>query len=188
MNSDAVHSETRDTESNPTPHISVVCSGNICRSPYGEHKLRALLDQAGWGDKVTVSSSGTLGIVDSGAHSYTVIGAEERGLDLSCHCSQGISRGSIDSTDLLLCMSRGHVNELRELFPEYRDRIFLIGSYPASHLDGPEIGDPIGYELDRFHQVFDEIDQQFERLLPTLISWLSELHCVESGEGPETIS
>ena len=40
-------------------HVTVVCTGNICRSPMGEVILRDLFAEAGLGDAVTVDSAGT---------------------------------------------------------------------------------------------------------------------------------
>lgn len=43
-----------------TPYrITVVCLGNICRSPIGEVVLRHRVEQAGMSDRVTVDSAGT---------------------------------------------------------------------------------------------------------------------------------
>jgi len=39
--------------------IAVVCWGNICRSPMAEFVLRQAFEEAGLGDRVTVSSAGT---------------------------------------------------------------------------------------------------------------------------------
>ncbi len=44
----------------PVPYrITVVCLGNICRSPIGEAVLRARLADAGLADRVQVDSAGT---------------------------------------------------------------------------------------------------------------------------------
>ena len=44
----------------PAPYrITVVCLGNICRSPIGEAVLRARLVDAGLADRVLVDSAGT---------------------------------------------------------------------------------------------------------------------------------
>ena len=45
--------------STPDYRIAVVCWGNICRSPMAEFVLRQAFDDAGLGDRVTVSSAGT---------------------------------------------------------------------------------------------------------------------------------
>lgn len=39
--------------------VVVVCWGNICRSPMGEFILREAFEEAGLGDRVSVSSAGT---------------------------------------------------------------------------------------------------------------------------------
>ena len=44
----------------PPPYrVCMVCSGNICRSPMAEVVLRAMLDDAGLADRVSVDSAGT---------------------------------------------------------------------------------------------------------------------------------
>jgi protein-tyrosine phosphatase len=40
-------------------HITVVCLGNICRSPIGEAVLRSRLDESGLAPRVAVDSAGT---------------------------------------------------------------------------------------------------------------------------------
>lgn len=44
------------------PEILLVCTGNICRSPFMEYTLRDSLDRAGVNDFV-VSSAGTRAVV-----------------------------------------------------------------------------------------------------------------------------
>ena len=39
--------------------VTVVCTGNICRSPMGEFILRERFEEAGLGDRVVVDSAGT---------------------------------------------------------------------------------------------------------------------------------
>ena len=52
--------DPQPTDQAPEPYrVSVVCWGNICRSPMGEFLLREAFEDAGLGDRVVVDSAGT---------------------------------------------------------------------------------------------------------------------------------
>lgn len=137
--------------------VCFVCSGNICRSPMAEVLLVHHLQEAGYGAQVEVISAGTLGIVDHGAAPHAVACAADADLDLGAHRSRGIDESLIESCDLILGMAVEHVTALREAYPDHAGRVYLFGSFPELHLDGPEIDDPVGGELEDFQQTFREL-------------------------------
>lgn len=47
------------SDTHPTYRIVVVCWGNICRSPMAEFVLREAFEDAGLGERVSISSAGT---------------------------------------------------------------------------------------------------------------------------------
>ncbi|MCA8959908.1 MAG: hypothetical protein KDC38_05325 [Planctomycetes bacterium] len=149
-------------------HIGFICSGNICRSPYAEGLLRHLAREKGWGDRLRVSSAGTLGIDDAPADTLTLALAAERGFQLLSHRSRGVSRPYLENCDVVLCMGRSHVEGLREEFPELGARIYLLGSYPHLHLDGDPIPDPVGREVEVFLEVHAAIESALQPVLVDL--------------------
>ena len=54
--------------------VCMVCSGNICRSPYAEVSLRQKLSEAGLDELIEVSSGGTLNI--EGQPAFVALGSE----------------------------------------------------------------------------------------------------------------
>jgi len=50
------------------------------------------------------------------------------GIDISGHRSQEVTRPQAVVQDLILTMTRGHIRQLDELWPEARSRTFTIGS------------------------------------------------------------
>ncbi|MFQ5654504.1 MAG: low molecular weight protein-tyrosine-phosphatase [Planctomycetota bacterium] len=158
-------------------HISFICSGNICRSPYAEALLRDRADEEGWGDQIRVTSAGTLGIQGCPAHATTIACGGKKGLNLVPHRSQCVTEEYLASCDIILGVDRSHVLELRHAFPAHAARVFLYRSYPEPHLDGGEIGDPIGTDEENFRGVFKEIEEG----LPSLLTELRRLLGVEPG-------
>ncbi|MFN0059512.1 MAG: protein tyrosine phosphatase [Planctomycetota bacterium] len=144
-------------------HVSFICSGNICRSPFAEAALRRVAAQEGWGSRLRVTSAGTMGIVDYGAHEHGIAVAKLVDISMDAHRSRGIDEAYLESVDIVLGLAREHVRLLRKIYPAVRERVFLFGSFPAAHLDGPEIDDPMGDDADAFAAVYREI---LDRLPP----------------------
>jgi protein-tyrosine phosphatase len=103
--------------------ITVVCSGNICRSPMGEVILRSMFQDAGLGDVVTVTSGGMGGWhAGDGADPRTVAVLRTHGYDGSAHVARQVRRDWFDRNDLILAADSGHVRELRGLARTEADR------------------------------------------------------------------
>lgn len=151
----------------PQYHVSFICSGNICRSPFAEGLLRKIAIDRGWGD-LRVSSAGTLQIHDAPCDAITLALGIERGVNLLDHRSQGTSAKYMASCDLVLGMGRAHVETLREVFPHYASRVFLLGSYPDESLEGEQIPDPIGSDEAVFRDIHDRIEAALDPVLQAL--------------------
>ncbi len=142
------------------PHILIVCTANICRSPVGEAMLREHLQHQGYGANWQVSSAGTWAKIKRGPSQYSVQVAAERGLDITQHQAEMIEVHHLRNADLILCMETGHAEALRAEFPIYADKIFLM-----SEMVGKEysINDPYGGPLDTYQSMADELEGIFDR-------------------------
>ena len=94
--------------------VTVVCSGNICRSPMAEVILRDLLRDAGLGDQVGVDSAGTTRW-EVGSPIDPRAGAElrRRGYDGSAHVARQFEPSWFPDLDLVLAADAGHALVLR---------------------------------------------------------------------------
>ena len=124
--------------------VSLVCLGNICRSPTAEVVLREELARAGLSGRVEVDSSGTGnwhvgGPMDPGARAELAA----RGYDGSGHRARQFDRAWFGGYDLVVAMDRQNLADLRRMAPDRataRERIRLLRSFdPAA--DGG--GDPV---------------------------------------------
>ncbi len=140
----------------PVQDILVICSGNICRSPFAEGYLRLLLGQRKRQD-VRVQSAGTLGIVGSRASSDSMALAREAGFDLSEHRSRAVTFDAVDEAGIILVMERAHRRELARLFPDETERVHLLSEFHPSVSDparAPDIFDPIGLPVEDYRRCF----------------------------------
>ena len=138
--------------------VMFVCSGNICRSAYGEYRFRqmCMADHPG----TQVISSGTLRITGRQASQEMIAVGAERGLNLEPHRSNGLSKLLVDSSDIIFVMAQVHRMEILRISPESDKKIVLLGYW----LNKPkyEIDDPIRQSMDFYRRVASEIDEALE--------------------------
>lgn len=150
--------------SSDKPHILIVCTGNICRSPVAEALLRDRLQRQGL-EGWRVSSAGTWTSPGMPASAYSVEVLAEQGLDIQCHASHPIGRADLLSADLILCMETGHVEALRAEFPREAWKIHLL-----SEMSGPgySVNDPYGGPRARYEQMLRELTDLIDEGLPQI--------------------
>lgn len=144
-------------------HITVVCTGNICRSPMGEVILRDLFREAGLEDQVTVDSAGTTrwevgNAIDHRADAEL----RRRGYDGSAHVARQFEPGWLPDTDLVLAADAGHASVLRRWARRKEDaaKVHLLREFdPGAVAAGTlEIDDPWYGDEDDFVRCFTEIE------------------------------
>ncbi len=79
----------------------------------------------------------------------------ERGIDLSHHRSQPISRRLMQDFDLILVMEAAHRDVLQRSFPSFADKVVLFRSLIGESRD---FEDPVGGSLEQYRSSADEIE------------------------------
>jgi protein-tyrosine phosphatase len=145
--------------------ITVVCTGNICRSPMGEFVLRQRFEEAGLGDAVVVDSAGT--------HSWEVGSpADPRTLSVLArnghadfggrdHIARKFEASWLSEVDLVLAADAGHLRELTKLArtDAQRAKIRMFRSFdPEAQRTGQlEMDDPWYGDDSSFDQTYAEV-------------------------------
>ncbi|MDG3088241.1 low molecular weight phosphotyrosine protein phosphatase [Vibrio hannami] len=137
--------------------VLVLCTGNICRSPYGEYKLRSLCPE------LKVSSAGIATRLSKlqGRPADRVglkVAAEFFGIDMSEHKANQVTQRLIDDHDIILAMEKHHLDELREIFPGLESKCYLYGSVVGVE----NIADPYMQGAHAFRSIFTLIDRASE--------------------------
>lgn len=131
---------------------------------------------------VVIKSAGTLGIDGMPAARYSVEIVKEMGGDISQHRSQGLTAELVEEADLILAMTKEHVDYVYENHPQYRENVFLLkrfaraGNETETHGDpeDEEIFDPIGSDKETYRDSARMIDEELERIMPTLVHFIQE--------------
>lgn len=180
----------------PQPdRVLFVCTANMCRSPMAQAfaeqmRTRYLLP-------VQITSAG---LMESGqpATKHAVKALARRGMDIQNHRSAVLAEVVGEEPDLIVGMSRGHVQAVAELSEKLLDRTFVLKRLVAlAEAEGPrregeslpeylaklkladagvrsgfssndEVADPIGRPVRYFNKTADEIEDLVQRMFDNL--------------------
>lgn len=141
--------------------IVFVCKGNICRSAFAEHYLKAY-------------NKNTLFVIDScGLHAHNgtppprdaIIIAKRFGLNMETHYSRGWESCDLENADLILAMEFWHYQELVTKLSQNRGNIRLLrefAPFPENLLCN--IYDPFGQSDIVFEKCFQQIGRCIRNL------------------------
>ena len=144
-------------------HITVVCTGNICRSPMGEVILRDLFREAGLENAVTVDSAGTTRWeVGSPMDPRAMSELRRRGYDGSAHVARQFEPGWLPQTDLVLAADAGHASVLRRWARTEEDtaKVRLLREFDPEAVAARtlDIDDPWYGDEEDFVRCFTEVE------------------------------
>ncbi|MCG8910197.1 MULTISPECIES: low molecular weight protein-tyrosine-phosphatase [Pseudomonas] len=115
-------------------NVLVICAGNICRSPTGEHLLRRNLAQTG----IQVSSAGLTAVVGHPLERHALATLQRHGQAPREHQARQLTPQLLQASDLVLVMEHRQLQDVIRLSPVSRGKTFLLGKWQSER----EIPDP----------------------------------------------
>ncbi|MBP7274771.1 MAG: low molecular weight protein arginine phosphatase [Kiritimatiellae bacterium] len=143
--------------------ILFVCTGNTCRSPMAEALFRLRAGpNCGW----QAASAGLYAANGAPASQGAIQIMRELGADLTDHRSRALRGEIAERADLIVGMTRDHVDEMKRRFPALSDRIRMLSSFG----DAPptDLGDPVGLDTFVYRRIRDRMDAAMADLVLAL--------------------
>jgi protein-tyrosine phosphatase len=141
--------------------IVFVCKGNICRSAFAEHLMRAESKNR----SISIESGGLNVDPTTKPPNEAVATASNLGVDLDWHLPKGLEHCDVENADLILAMEFWQYKKLRQLYPKKSDNIMLLRDFtlfPENPLCN--IDDPYGQSERTFKSCFMQIRRAVRNL------------------------
>jgi protein-tyrosine phosphatase len=132
--------------------VLFVCKGNVCRSPFA-HRLAQQLAPA----EVRIASGGYHPRTGRPCPPEAVQVAEEMGVDLRSHRSQGLSAAMVADADVIFVFDEDNYRTLRRRHAAALPKVHFLGSLADRR--PPVIPDPDGGSLADFRATYEAIRQ-----------------------------
>jgi protein-tyrosine-phosphatase len=147
--------------------VLFVCTGNVCRSPLAEGYLKSLLANNKM-NGVEVSSAGIAALVGAPPFECAIEVAQKHGFEIGDHIARQITVPLIEETDHIFCMESWQANIVKDLTPEFEQRIALLGSFHPNNSPLFQIPDPADFTVPETLITFDLIKSSVETFFSSL--------------------
>lgn len=132
-------------------NLTIVCTGNICRSPMGYGYFKEQVKKNNL--KINVDSAGVRAVVGRQPVSEAIAAMNEIGIDISEHRGKQLTEEIVVNSDLILTMENHHKQDIVTAFPYSRGKVFLLGEWSNF-----EIFDPFRKTNDSFLNVREMLE------------------------------
>lgn len=122
------------------PEILFVCTANVCRSPYMEYALRALLAARGSAE-VSIGSAGTRALDGHAMAAPLSQRLRDRGIDPSGFAATSLRREMLEGAAVVVTATREHRRQVVQHSHAAADRTFTLAQL-ARLLDAAPTGTP----------------------------------------------
>ena len=150
--------------------VLFVCTGNVCRSPMATALFNARARGAGEDHLYVARSAGTWALENQPAAGHAITTMAERGIDLTAHRGQTITRGLIEQAAVVIVMTRSHRDALVSEFSPVRTKIHLMSELIDRTFD---IADPYGSTLSEYQDCAASLENLINSGYEKIKSWIS---------------
>ena len=138
-------------------NIMFICTGNICRSAMAHAMLEKKIKEIN--KDIEVYSCGIFAENGDISTNEAVQTMKEYDIDLKKHKATNIQNSNIKGMDIILCATTAHKNNVINMYPELKEKIFTMKEYAGYDNNDLDIKDPWGYGIDVYKRCAKEIEE-----------------------------
>ncbi len=148
-------------------NILVICTANICRSPVVEGLITDRLEKQGY-TNWTIHSAGTWAQNGRSVTQYSAeVMQEIENIDIFAHSARMVTAEILGEADLVLCMTKNHVEALRVEFHDHAAKIYLLSQMVDNRRYN--IADPYGSAKPNYVRMYKQVKDLVEQGLPRIV-------------------
>ncbi len=137
--------------------IMFICTGNICRSAMAHRMLEKKIKDLKK-DSVEVYSCGVFASNGDYPTRQGIEVMKDYGVNLQSHRATNIHDSNIDEMDIILCATTSHKNNVINMYPHLREKIFTMKEFADYNSNDLDIADPWGLSTKVYENCAKEID------------------------------
>jgi protein-tyrosine phosphatase len=150
--------------------ITFVCTGNTCRSPMAERLFMHAIDAENpIKDIINIQSAGVAAFDGSPASPNAVKALKDCKIELKDHQSQSLTQDLVDTSDIIVCMTRTHKDIVNLHFNVDNKKVLLMLE-PLNPKKAKSVPDPFGGSLREYKECRDVIMEG----VPALIKFIKK--------------
>lgn len=146
--------------------VLVVCTANVCRSPYVASLLQQRIRAARLDTRVHVESAGVQALLGREVDPTIKAMLEERQIPLAQQYARAVLEDDLRKADLVLVMEEAHRQLLFYRLPGALSKIFLLSELAGRY---EEIDDPHGAGSEEYMAMAALVDELLEQGWPQLL-------------------
>lgn len=152
-----------------TRSVLFICTGNVCRSPMAAALFAAETAKRGDGARYSAASAGTWAPEGETAASNARAAMHQFGLSIEGHHARTVDGDMLQAADLVLVMTRHHLDALSAEFPTARPKMHLVSELVGQQYD---VADPYGASLEDYQVCATELSRLIESGYRRVEEWL----------------